>query len=151
MTSRSELDVLRLGNRTGAPTGPRTHLDQSLTRWGRCGDLAVARTNTRRCFLKLHARVVWVDRAILCKGSTFGFHSAGKLHAGAVGHRRRAGRCAVQRLPGTEERSPAPWARPGRSSTEGPEPPRVLRPYGRSTLCTTVCSLSRLGKIFLES
>ena len=49
------------------------------------------------------ARGVLVDRAILCKGSTFGFHSAGKLHAGAVGHRRRAGRCAVQRLPGTEE------------------------------------------------
>ena len=56
--SRVELDVLRLRNRTGAPTGPRTHLDQSLTRWGRCGDLAVARTNTRRCFLKLHTRVV---------------------------------------------------------------------------------------------
>ena len=86
-------------------------------------------------------------RAILCKGSTFGFHSAGKLHAGAVGHRRRAGRSAVQRLPGTEERSPAPRARPGRSSTEGPEPPRVLRPYGRSTLCTTVCSLSAGGQV----
>ena len=86
-------------------------------------------------------------RAILCKGSTFGFHSTGKLHAGAVGHRRRAGRCAVLRLPGTEERSPAPRARPGRSSTEGPEPPRVLRPYGRSTLCTTVCSLSAGGQV----
>ena len=47
-------------------------------------------------------------RAILRKRSTVGFHSAGKLPAGAVGHRRRAGRCAVQRLPGTEERSPAP-------------------------------------------
>ena len=87
-------------------------------------------------------------RAILRKRSTVGFHSAGgQVHAGAVGHRRRARRCAVQPLPWAEERSPAPRARPGRSSTEGPEPPRVLRPYGRSTLCTTVCSLSAGGQV----
>jgi len=48
-------------------------------------------------------------RAILRKRSTVGFHSAGgQVHAGAVGHRRRAGRCAMQPLPWAEERSPAP-------------------------------------------
>ena len=42
-------------------------------------------------------------RAILCKRSTVGFHSAGKLHAGAVGHRRRAGR--------EVRRATTPWDR----------------------------------------
>ena len=57
----------------------------------------------------------------------------------------------MQRLPGTEERSPAPWVGPPRPLLHGgaraTKGTAAVRCYGRSTLCTTVCSLSAGGQV----